>query len=490
MGWANKLIGWATGNGVEVDVTNRLKVNLEPNAIANALQIGGVRMFSELDQGYQTGVAVLASPEVDVDYRLRASMDTLLDEEVFNYTAQNTGKHQSVSTTMAATWTAGQFTTNSGSITTTTTGYYLKTYASFPNVGTSTLSADFEASFSAQPSANNFVEFGLAPDITSATAAPGDGVFFRLTSAGLRGVVSFNGSETPTGVFTGVDGVGTWAYTNSKRHQFIVYIGAVSAQFWVNDGVNVVLLGRIALPAGTGRVAMGAGMRAFFGQRITGGAAGAVLQANLNAYSVRIGGAAIAPHNFGNRIYGSYQGLGGGTMGSLANYANSANPTAGVPTNATAALGTGLGGQFWETATLAVNTDGIICSYQVPTPTVNVQGRRLVLKRVKIDSYIKTDLTGGGWNEQWTLAFGHTAVSLATGEATNTKAPRRVVLGTRSVAAAAAALTQLTTIELDLSAAPVYVNPGEFVAVVKKHVGTAATAGTIGHTIAMVYDWE
>ena len=209
MGWANKIIGWATGNGVEVDSNNRMKVNLEPNAIVNALQIGGVRIFSEVDQGYQTGIPLLASPEVDVDYRMRAGLDTLLDEEVFNYTAQNTGKHASVSTTMAATWTAGQFTANSGSITTTTTGYYLKTYASFPNIGASTLSGDFEASFSAQPSANNFVEFGFAPDITSATAAPADGVFFRLNSAGLQGIASFNGSEATTGVFTGVGGAGT-----------------------------------------------------------------------------------------------------------------------------------------------------------------------------------------------------------------------------------------------------------------------------------------
>jgi len=205
---------------------------------------------------------------------------------------------------------------------------------------------------------------------------------------------------------------------------------------------------------------------------------------------VRLGGALIAGQAFGNRIYGSYQGMGGGTMGSLANYANSANPTAAVPTNTTAALGTGLGGQFWETATLAANTDGIICSYQVPTPTVNVQGRRLVVKRVKIDSYIQTALTAGGFNEQWTIAFGHTSLSLATTEATAAKAPRRVVLGSRSVAATAAALTQLSTIELDLSAAPIYVNPGEFFAIVKKIVGTAGSAGTIAHTIAVVFDWE
>ena len=107
---------------------------------------------------------------------------------------------------------------------------------------------------------------------------------------------------------------------------------------------------------------------------IVGGAAGATLQAQIGAYNVRQGGTNFAnvPSTNGNRMLGSYQGLSGGTMGSLANYANSANPAAAVPTNTTAALGTGLGGQFWETVSLAVNTDGIVWSYQVPAGTVSI----------------------------------------------------------------------------------------------------------------------
>lgn len=104
-------------------------------------------------------------------------------------------------------------------------------------------------------------------------------------------------------------------------------------------------------------------------------------------------------------MYGSYQGLSGGTMGSLANYANSANPTAAVPTNTTAALGTGLGGQYWETDTLAVNTDGIIMSYQVPAASANYSGKCLSIRGVKIDTFVQTALTGGGYNEIWAIAF-------------------------------------------------------------------------------------
>ncbi len=488
-----RIEGNTSGNIAEVAGTNQLKVIQETDTINNLGNVGGTRIFQENDGGYILGTPVLTSIETDNDYRGRVSLDTLLDEEVFNYTAQNTGKHQAVVTTMAANWTAGQFTTNSGSITTTTTGYYLQTYANFPNVGTNTLSGDFQVAFSAQPSVNNFVEFGFSPIISSATAAPADGIFFRLNASGMQGIVSFNGTETSTGVFTGPNNTGTWGYTNSKRHQFIVYASAVEANFWINDGTNIMLMGRVVLPAGHGRINLGAGLKMFFGQRITGGAAGAVLQANLNAYNVRIGGTQLCTQSaqLGNRLYGSYQGLSGGTMGSLANYANSANPTAAVPTNTTAALGTGLGGQFWETATLAVNTDGILCSFQVPAASANGSNRRLVINGVYISSYIQTVIAGGPYNAQISLAFGHTAVSLATGEATATKAPRRIPICTQLVTAAQAVNTLVTQSTNGISFRnPIYVNPGEFVAVVTKHVGTVGTSGTVAHMITFDYGWE
>ena len=51
------------------------------------------------------------------------------------------------------------------------------------------------------------------------------------------------------------------------------------------------------------------------------------------------------------------------------------------------------------------------------------------------------------------------------------------------------ALTALSTVQINL-VNPVYVNPGEFVAVVKKQVGTAPSAGVVAHTITYDYSWE
>jgi hypothetical protein len=488
--------GSSSGNGAEVTAANAVKVHLESDAYTDPMLIGSVRAMGEVDGGFLTALPLLRPLEVDADYRARVSQDCLFDEEVFNYTAQNTGKHNLLSTTMAATWTAGQFTTNSGSITTITTGVQLSTYAFFPCTGTTTLSLDSEIAFSAQPATNTFVEWGVGQAGTQ-LVAPADGVFFRLSSAGLQGISSYNGTETSTGVFPLSGGTGTWLYTNNKRYQFIIYQSMVEAMFWVNDGTGAVAMGRLPLPTAQPRMSMAAGGQVFFKHRIVGGAASGSLQAFVGAYNLRQGGVnfTTTPSTSGSRTLGAYQGLSGGTMGSLANYANSANPTAAVPTNTTAALGSGLGGQFWETATLAVNTDGVIQSYQVPVASVNLPGRRLVIRGVGLMSYIQTVITGGPFVSQWSLAFGHTAVSLATAEAATTKAPRRIALPefTQVVTAAQAVSTMVSQpggAFVDFGDAPIFVNPGEFIQLVTKHVGTVGTAGTIAHVVSFVFGWE
>ena len=66
----------------------------------------------------------------------------------------------------------------------------------------------------------------------------------------------------------------------------------------------------------------------------------------------------------------AHQGQTGQTLGSTALYTNSLAAGAGaVMTNTTAALGSGLGGQFSALPTLAVSTDGIVSSFQVPLGT-------------------------------------------------------------------------------------------------------------------------
>ena len=60
--------------------------------------------------------------------------------------------------------------------------------------------------------------------------------------------------------------------------------------FWVNDGTGAVAMGNIPLPAGQSRMMMSSSGQYFFKHRITGGAAGGVLQATVGSYNIRIGG--------------------------------------------------------------------------------------------------------------------------------------------------------------------------------------------------------
>lgn len=485
-----------------VDAEHNLQVTV-PGFGADGVPFGGgveagPAMFSEVDTGEATGVRVVLSPEVDTDYRLRVAHDNFLDTETFNYTSQNTGKHSHTFTTLTATVSAAGLLTNSGNITTTTTGMTFGTFAEFPTQGTQTVVCETSVAFTSQPNANTVIDFGLFRRGVSTAFAPTDGVYFRMSAAGIQGVVNNNGTETQTAVFPLALGTGTYAYVNNEVHQYLIQMTNVGVTFWIDN----VLYGTINTPAGFGYPVKSATLPWSIRHAIVGGAAGSATQAIVTDYRVLSRGSAFTD-DFGtvsNRMHGSYQGLSGGTMGSLANYANNVNPTPAVATNTTAALGTGLGGQFWETATIAVNTDGILCSYQVPAGSATVPGRRLKITGVALTAHVQTAITGGPLVQQFSLAFGHTNVSLATAESGSfasgtTKAARRVPLPvlTQQITAAQAVSTVVSQpggAQIDFTNAPIYVNPGEFVAVVAKKIGTVITAGVIAYVIRFDFAWE
>ncbi len=499
MSFAHKLIGWVTGNGVEVDANNQLKVAI-PN---EATHTGKVRAMYENDDGTFTGNVRLLAPEVDVDYRLRCADDTILDDELFNYTAQNTGKHTRIATStyLTPSWTNSGYNTNPTNVLTASSGATLQTYACFPTIGTGTLSADMELAFTNQPTSNTIIDFGFFLGAGSNPFAPTDGVYFRLNAAGLQGIANYNGTETSTGIFPLSGGTGTWTYSNNKKYQYILYITTREAQFWVNDGgaAGAILLGSIACPDGQGTLNMAAAVPFRIRHAIVGGVAGAGLSATLSRYTVRLGGvvqpASLVSTNA--RALGSYQGMSGGTMGSLqfgtVTSGSIVPAAAAVLSNTTAALGTGLGGLFRETATLAAGTDGIVMSYQVPAATIAVQGRRLVLYGINIQSYVQTVIAGGPMNIRYYLAYGHTNVSLATTESTIAKAPRCVPLPFVQTVTAAQAVNTIVAQANNAThyfREPIYVNPGEFIAVVAAKIGTAITAGVLDHNIVLTYGWE
>ena len=103
-------------------------------------------------------------------------------------------------------------------------------------------------------------------------------------------------------------------------------------------------------------------------------------------------------------------------------------------------------------------------------------------------------MTGGGFNTTFTLAFGGTTVNLTTAEAAGTKTRRIVLLPelTQTVTSGQAVNTAVSQPGGCVSAfdQPIYVNPGEFVQLVIKHIGTVASAGVVAYNIQYVYSWE
>lgn len=412
----------------------------------------------------------------------------MLDQEQFNYTSQNTGKHSHAFTTLTATVSAAGLLTNSGNITTTTTGMTFGTFAFFPVGGTQTAVCETSVAFTAQPNANTVIDFGLFLRGATTAFAPLDGVYFRMTSSGMFGVINISGVETSSAVFPLALGAGTWAYTNNQVNRYLIQVNNVSTTFWINN----YLMGEIPTPVGASFACKALALPWSVRHAIVGGAAGAATQALISDYRVFVRGSQYADRLsiVGQRVLGSYQGLSGNTMGSLATYPNSTNPTAAAPSNTalTANLPGGFGGQGLVTAAVAAATDGIWGSYQNPAGSVLVQGRRIAIRGVYIDAVnMGAAVATTATTIQFSLAFGHTAVSLATAETgsfvtATAKAPRRIALGimTWPVGAAIGAQPQSGRMFADFGDSPVYVNPGEFVALVGKFiVGTATASQTI-----------
>jgi hypothetical protein len=179
------------------------------------------------------------------------------------------------------------------------------------------------------------------------------------------------------------------------------------------------------------------------------------------------------------------QGQNGGTMGQTVQWANATNPTSATATNTSAAAGTGLGGLYLIGAPATSTTDIVVQSYQNPAGGVNQTPRTLIIRGIWVDvvnmgAAVATTPT----TLALALAFGHTAVSLATAETgsfvtATTKAPRRLPVGAISFPTATPIGGVSAHIAVDFEA-PIVIDPGHFIALVAKPlVGTATASQTL-----------
>lgn len=440
-----------------------------------AAQAGFAGMVAIRDPGTVTGVVNAKAADITNNSRLRVALDTPVLQEDANYSAQNTSKWSFAAASQTLVLGSGYASINAGSDV--TSGHYgvYKTWRTFPLYTAGEVLVDIRAYLTQAPQANSTIYFGLG--LPGTTAAPTDGCYFQFDATGaLKGVINYNGTSTTTAALT--------VPSTNTIHEWLIYIDDSLAEFWI-DGV---LQGVLSIPGGQGTPSFNGAAQLFFQNTNTGTVA---LAQQIHFFNAQVSLLGLNtskpwPHIKAGEGLVGYQGQDGGTMGTTANLGNGAMPAATVLVDTAVGTGNpvGLGGTSHNTATLAAGGDGIVTSYQNPVGSITQTPRVLYICGVWVHTMVDATLTGGPLAFVYSLAFGHTAVSLATAESASGKAPRRIWLGAEGCPATSAAGTLLSPQGVYRQfATPVPVNPGEFVAVVARNMGTVASGGSVIHTV-------
>lgn len=467
--------GTSSAGKANVDANFNLNVNT-PTTVAQA---GFAALVSENDAGTVTTRSMRA-PLTSPVRRLNVAVDTILFDESFENTAQDTSKWRTATTNFVLAQATGYVVLNSTAVTTTGSSQVYQSTRYVPLFGGAPLIFDAHISITAAPPTNWTFEVGLfeTTHAFAATYPALDGVHFRLNSTGLIGVLNYNGTETVSGTL-----IAAGSILVNQNIKLRIVISHKFVEFWAANNTTgiLVLLGTVNTPAANGQPIASASLPITF-RLNQPGVASAGVSAKISDVFVHLGDMLSSKpwqHQMASIGQTAYEGQPGGTLGSTALLTNSLAAGAGAAmTNTAASLGSGLGGQFCALPTLTAATDGIVCSYQNPFGSVTQPARTLYITGVAVKGVVLVAFTGGPVYYFYSLAFGHTAVSLATAEAIAAKAPRRIALGleTYVVTAPVGTLGQGISQKFET---PIVVNPGEFVALCAKNLGTVTTLGNV-----------
>lgn len=482
--------GATSGNKANVTTEAQLKV-IHPSTIntsGNPTTTGYMSIVCESDAGNITGTVLKRQCDASGYYRQRVATDTLIFANKFCYigSAANSNPHSANWTIASSVMTFGVadtgFTLNSGA--SSGTGEYalltsrrvFTVYDGFP--------LQFSCTCTITGTAGNpqsQIEFGLALVATNAT--PTDGAYFLITTAGaLVCRTNYNGSITTVTPASGP--------TYNVMHTYLIVITNSATEFWID---NVMYANMPFSGAGSPTIS---NVLPIYYRTIGGGPGSNAISLTVHTTSVTLGdmlsGKTWSEIQGGTGLHSAQFFVGanvGASIGTTATYTNSLAPGAGVVlTNNTVAT-TGLGGQIAVQPTLAADTDGILWLYLVPDVSTTSITRNLIITGIAIQGAVTATLTGGPVTYAYSLAYGGTAVDMATTESVTAKAFRRIPLRFETYAAAAAA----GTIGVGLTvvfASPILVAPGEYVGICAKNLGTVTSAGVITILARLDGYWE
>lgn len=430
---------------------------------------GGVGI---IDQGSVVTGGIRREIDVSSDFRQRVGVDTILWQDVFQYTTINAGAYSVITSTMTITQANGLLNLNAGAATATGNHVVLRTWRTFPLISSGPTYLYFSAIGINQTAQNAQCDVGLG--FATTTVAPTDGVFFRWTVDGtLVGVLNNNGVETTTADLTKV--------SDNSRGEYLIVLNDENVEFWI-DGILRATIEAVTTYTGHGVVQSAA--LPFVARLFNSGTASAAKRLGISEFNVSLGDlntTRLWATQMSGMELSAIQSPPGAASSQLANYANSAAPASATLSN-TAAGYTTLGGQFQFAAVAGAETDYALFAYQVPAGSVTQPGKNLVVRGVWID----TVNTGAAVATtptllQWALGAGSSAVSLATTDSLTAagRAPRRIALGTQSFAVGAAiGADSGKRIDVNLDA-PVIIAAGTFLHIILKMPVASATASQI-----------
>jgi hypothetical protein len=325
------------------------------------------------------------------------------------------------------------------------------------------------------------LDVGMFLPAAASTSIPLDGTYFRITSAGVVGVINNNGTETSTAVFAFTPAI-------NRAYKYTIVVNDGECEFWIDD----VLYGSKTKPTASGSVFY-AGSAPFAVRHHHTGVTGGVINARIGNYTISMSDMdnvrLWASAKVGQGLSG-VQTPSGGAAGQTANNVNSTVPATAALSNTAAGYAT-LGGKFLFAAVAGLETDYALFAYLNPVPTTGITGRNLVIGGVWIDTYnavvaVATTPT----ILEWSLGVGSTAVSLATVDAAATRSPKRIALGVQSFVVGVLAGAPAERVDINLDA-PVIVEPGCYAHIILRVPYGTATATEIfrGHVGFNSY-WE
>lgn len=479
--------GVSGANPAGVDTLNRQLVVVPKTQDTNSNPTnlsGGDRLVVEADAGLVTGAPTNYALLAGEFRRLKIGLESIIIHEMFNGTAVNTAQWSTTLSTMTNTVAGGKSVLNAGSSVATGTYAVVKSYRTIPLYsGFPTIFecvASYQAALSIIP--NSVAEIGAGYAAT--TAAPTDGVFFRWNASGnFICVVNFNGTETVSSPLT--------PPVPNDSHVFRIVVGRLLVSFWVDE----ILQASIATPAGVGLPIATQNVPVAARVYNAGVAPTSAVQLAVYSFSAYLGDQdlsrsyEIAMSGLGGN---GIQGQTGGTMGTTANHANSTAAVAASLSNTTAGYAK-LGGKFLFTTVGSAATDYALFAFQVPAASVNAPGKTLYIRGIHISSInIGAAVATTATVLEWSIGVGATAVSLATGEAATTKAPRVLDLGLQTfpIAAAIGAMPQNGDLDVQF-AYPLMCEAGGFVHVILNcPIGTATGSQQIMGTVMINAIWE